>query len=66
MKSEEGKRGERGMEGRGGECRLPNNQFLHFLKRELMLLIKAPINFRDGFPDKGAISKYGHTRGLEI
>lgn len=54
------------MEGRGGECRLPNNQFLHFLKRELMLLIKAPINFRDGFPDKGAISKYGHTRGLEI
>lgn len=65
-KREEKKEGGRGIEERGREYKLPNNQHLHFRIRDPMLLIKASINFRDRFPDEGVISEHCHTRRLEF
>lgn len=56
MKREE-RRGQeskgRGEEEERRQHKLPNNDLLHFLKRDLTLLIKAPTNFRDKYPDEG-------------
>lgn len=68
MKKDEGGReeGRKRSRGGGGAYKLPNHQLLHFLPRDLTLLIKGPIRFRDRFPDKGVISKHCHTRGLRF
>lgn len=40
------------------------NYLIHFLIRDLTLLIISPINFRDKYPKD--VSKHCHTRGLEF